>query len=86
LYSITDAGVTEYADDDALDSNSPVKTIELSTDRDDEGWWVVVDQQGNVMYRDPDTESGWRWQQEAENEASGLSSRTGESYSVRRLQ
>lgn len=86
VIQVTDAGVAEYADDAALDAGKPVKTIELSTDYDDEGWWVIVDQQGNVMYRDPDTESGWRWQQEAAHEAAGLKSRTGDSYSVRRLE
>lgn len=86
IVQFTDAAIAEYADDAALDADSPTKTIKLSTDADDEGWWVIVDQHGNVMYRDPETESGWRWQQEAEHEASGLKSRTGDSYSVRRIE
>lgn len=77
IVQFTDAAMAEYADDAALDADSPTKTIELSTD---------VDQQGNMVYRDPETESGCRWQQEAEHDASGLKSRTGDSYSVRRLE
>ena len=85
IIQFTDAGVTEYADDAALDADKPTKAIKLSTDFEEEGWWVIVDDHGNVMYRDPDTKSGWRWQQEAEHEAAGLKSRTGDSYLVRRL-
>jgi hypothetical protein len=77
--------VSEYPDDDALNVDQPTNTIEFSTDSDDEGWWVIVDHQGNIMYREAETESGWRWQQDAAHEAAGLRSRTGESYSVRRL-
>lgn len=86
IIQFTDAGVTEYPDDAALDADKPTTKIELCTDYDDAGRWVIVDHQGNVMYRDPDTQSGWRWQQEAEHEAAGLKSRTGDSYSVRRLE
>jgi hypothetical protein len=86
IIQFTDAGVTEYPDDAALDADKPTKAIELCTDSDDEGWWVIVDYRGNVIYRDPDTASGWRWQQDAEHEAAGLKSRTGDSYSVRRLE
>lgn len=85
VIQFTDAAVTEFADDAALDADKPMKAIKLSTDYDDEGRWVIVDRQGKVMYRDPDTMSGWRWKQEAEYEAAGLKSRTGDSYSVRRL-
>jgi hypothetical protein len=85
IIKFTDAVVSEYSNNAALEADTPTNTIELSTDSDDEGWWVLVDHQGEVMYRDPETASGWRSQQEAEHEAAGLKSRTGDLYSVRKL-
>lgn len=86
IVMVTESGITEYASDEALDSDQPTAVIPLSTDSDDEGWWVVVDEQGNAMYRDAATQSGWRWKEEAEQEARGLQSRTGDRFAVRRLE
>jgi hypothetical protein len=72
--------VCEYADDEAIDEGRASKSILLT---DDDQWWVISDKDGNVIYRDARLEVGWRTQDEAEHEARGLASRTGERYLVR---
>ncbi len=72
--------VCEYADDAAFDAGRAAKTITLTND---DQWWVISDKDGNIIYRDPRLEVGWRTQDEAEHQARGLASRTGERYLVR---
>lgn len=75
--------VCEYESEEAFDNGKPSNTIILASG--DEEWWVVMDSAGNVIYRNPDLNSGWRFREEAEHEASGLQSRTGEQFFVKRL-
>jgi hypothetical protein len=72
--------VCEYEDDEAFDQGRALNTILLTTD---ERSWVICDGEGNVFYRDDELEVGWRSEEEAEHEARGLASRTGERYLVR---
>ena len=52
----------------------------------DEEWWVVMDTSGNVIHRNPELKTGWRFREEAEHEASGPQSRTGERFFVKNLE
>lgn len=85
IVQLTDSDVRVFADDAALQAGSPVQTIALVDDEDDDGSWVVADSAGELIYLDVNTESGWRCREDAEHEAAGLSSRTGERFTVRRL-
>lgn len=73
--------VCEYESDDAFDEGRASNTILLGEDRD---FWVIADTEGNVLYKDAELEIGWPDEYEAEHEARGLQSRTGEQYVVRR--
>jgi hypothetical protein len=72
--------VCEYENDEAFDAGRPLRTILLTTD---ERSWVICDDEGNVIYRDPELSLGWRTEEEAEHEARGIASRTGERFVVR---
>lgn len=72
--------VCEYESDEAFDEGRAANTILLTTD---DQWWVITDQDGDVIYRDPELQVGWRTEWEAEHEAMALKSRTGERYLVR---
>ena len=72
-----EAGPRTGGSDEGRASN----TILLGEDRD---FWVIADTEGNVLYKDAELEIGWPDEYEAEHEARGLQSRTGEQYVVRR--
>jgi NDP-sugar pyrophosphorylase family protein len=73
----------EYDSEEAFDNANATKTIVLASG--DEEFWVVVDSKGGVIYRNPDLKTGWRFQEEAEHEARGFASRTGERFSAERM-
>lgn len=75
--------VCEYDSEEDFDDAKASNTLLLASG--DEEWWVVIDAQGNVFYRDDKLEVGWRSREEAQREASGLQSRTGERYFVKEL-
>lgn len=75
--------VCEYDSEEAFDLSVASKTLVLASG--DEEWWVVMDSEGQFVYRDFDLKTGWRFREEAEHEASGLESRTGEKYFVKEL-
>lgn len=76
--------VCEYESEEAFDSSNASNTLVLASG--DEEWWVVSDAQGNIIYRNPDLRTGWRFQQEAEHEARGFQSRTGERFFATELE
>lgn len=75
--------VCEYETEEDFDAANATNAIVLASG--DEEWWVVIDASGNVIHRDPDLKTGWRFREEAEHEASGLQSRTGERFFVKEL-
>jgi hypothetical protein len=75
--------VSEYESEDAFDQAKASNTLVLASG--DEEWWVLMDSNGNVIYRDLNFKTGWRSREEAEHEALGLQSRTGERFFVREL-
>ncbi|MBX3387700.1 MAG: hypothetical protein KF768_14115 [Phycisphaeraceae bacterium] len=72
--------VCEYEGEEQFDRAIAAHTLVLATG--DEEWWVVTDAEGRVMYRNPELKTGWRSQEEAEHEARGLQSRTGERFTA----
>lgn len=82
VIAISDEQVCEYADDDAFDTGSPSTTVLLDAPEDAGRLWVVVGRKGQVYFRHPDLRLGWRHREDAEEFASGCSSRDGESYMV----
>lgn len=75
--------VRQYDSEQDFDESKASNTLMLASG--DEEWWVVMDAEGNVFHRDPDLKTGWRFREEAEHEASGLQSRTGERFVVKEL-
>jgi hypothetical protein len=75
--------VCEYDSEDDFDAAKARNTFMLASG--DEEWWVVTDTSGNVIHRNPELKTGWRFREEAEHEASGLQSRTGERFFVKEL-
>ena len=75
--------VCEYDSEEDFDAAKASKMLLLASG--EEEFWVVVDSKGSVMYRDADLKTGWRFQEEAEHEAKGLTSRTGERFFAERL-
>jgi hypothetical protein len=75
--------VCEYKSEEDFDAAKANNTFVLASG--DEEWWVVMDSKGNVIYRDSNLKTGWRSREEAEHEASGFQSRTGERFFVREL-
>jgi hypothetical protein len=75
--------VCEYDSEEDFDNGKASNTLILASG--DEEWWVVMDSKGDVIYRDPNLRSGWRFREEAEHEASGFQSRTGERFFVKEL-
>jgi hypothetical protein len=71
----------EYDSEEDFDEARAAKTIVLASG--DEECWVVVDTEGNTFFRNPDLKTGWRFREDAEHEAKGLQSRTGESFFVK---
>jgi hypothetical protein len=76
--------VCEYDSDQAFDEGDASNTIVLASG--EEVWWVVMDAKGNVIYRDPDLQTGWRFKEEADQEALGFQSRTGERFFVKEME
>ena len=76
--------VCEYESDEAFDNGRASNTLLLASG--DEEWWVVSDAKGNVIFRDSDLKTGWRSREEAEHEARGLESRTGERFFATELE
>ena len=75
--------VCEYDSEEDFDAAKAAKMLLLASGEEES--WVVVDSKGNVMYRNADLKTGWRFQEEAEHEAKGLASRTGERFFAERL-
>lgn len=76
--------VCEYVSEEAFDNSTASSTLILASG--DEDWWVVSDAKGNVIYRNADLKTGWRSREEAEHEASGFQSRTGERFFATELE
>lgn len=72
--------VCEYESDEAFEAGQPKATIELR--EDPEEYWVVYDEEGTVFLNTHGR--GWADEYEAQQEASGLQSRTGVNHHVRR--
>lgn len=70
--------VCEYDSEDAFDAGTASGTLLLASG--DEEWWVVSDSKRNIIYRNSDLKTGWRTRAEADHEAAGLQSRTGERF------
>jgi len=75
--------VCEYDSEEDFDDAKASNTLLLASG--EEEWWVVMDAKGNVIHRNHELKTGWRFREEAEHEASGLQSRTGERYLVKEL-
>lgn len=75
--------VCEYDSEEDFDNSSASNMLLLASG--DEEWWVVSDSKGQVLYRNPDFKTGWRSREDAEHEASGFQSRTGERFFVKEL-
>ncbi len=67
--------VAEYDDEDAIDASSPAMTIMLRTDPTE--YWVVESETGDVWLQDPNHGRGWASEEEAQQEAAGITSRVG---------
>ncbi len=76
--------ICEYASEDDFDNSNAAQTIVLASG--EEEWWVVIDTEGNTIYRNPDLKTGWRFREEAEHEAAGLQSRTGDRFFAKELE
>ncbi|QYU67035.1 hypothetical protein J4558_19055 [Leptolyngbya sp. 15MV] len=73
--------VCEYESDKAFDQGRATKTIHVNfPDADD--LYVVVDLKGNVFYCDNAMERGWRYEEDAQQEARALESRGEGRFSV----
>jgi len=77
--------VCEYETEEAFDQGRQRSSILLATSDDDAGWWAVTDGRGRTVYRDSAHKLGWRWREDAEEEASALESKTGIAFTVERL-
>jgi hypothetical protein len=75
--------VSEYASEEDFDAAKAVNSLLLASG--DEEWWIVMDADGGAIYRHPELKAGWRFREEAEQEARGLQSRTGERFFVKEL-
>jgi len=73
--------ICEYENDEAFDAGKASKTILLNIP-ETEDLYVIVDLRGNVFYLDNAMERGWRYQEDAEHEASALESRGEGRFSV----
>ncbi len=78
---ISASGVALFEDEAALDADQPTSAVDLEIPDASERW-VLVDRKGNVFYENSELELGWRNEEDAEHEADGLRSRTGDRYSV----
>jgi hypothetical protein len=76
--------ICEYDSEADFDSAKAARTIVLASG--EEEFWVVVDSKGDVIYRNPDLKTGWRFQEEAAHEAQGLTSRTGDRFFAERME
>lgn len=66
--------ICEYENEEAFDAGRASKTI-LLTIPETEDLYVVVDLEGTVFYRDNVLERGWRYEEDAVQEARALESR-----------
>lgn len=76
--------VCEYATEEDFDAGKSAKCLTLASG--DEEWWVIRDDEGNTFYRDESLKTGWRSREDAEHEAAGLQSRTGDKYFAMELE
>jgi hypothetical protein len=74
LVVFSEDAICEYESDDAFDAGRASKTIHLAIPHADD-LFVIVDLKGNVFYLDNAMERGWRYQEDAEQEARALESR-----------
>lgn len=79
---VSDDAVTEYANDDAFDDARPSTSITLRDDPTE--YWVIEDEEGGILLADPAHGRGWPSEEEAEHEARGIASRTGQRTWARR--
>lgn len=75
--------VCEYESEEDFDAARANNAFVLASG--EEEWWVVMDSKGHVIYRDHNLKTGWRSREEAEHEATGFQSRTGERFFVKEL-
>lgn len=73
--------ICEYESDEAFDAGLASKTIYASIPEGTE-LYVIVDLKGNVLYQDNAMERGWRYQEDAHQEALALESRGEGRFSV----
>lgn len=73
--------IAEYENDEAFDAGRASKSILLSIP-ETEDLYVIVDLQGTVFYCDNTMERGWRYEQDAQQEARALESRGEGRFSV----
>ena len=76
--------VCEYDSEEAFDKCTASNSLILASG--DEEWWVLMDTKGNTIYRNPDLKTGWRFREDADREAAGLQSRTGERFFSKELE
>jgi hypothetical protein len=67
--------VAEYADDEAFEASSPATSILLR--ESPEEYWVIEDAKGDVWLEYPKHGRGWALEEDAQQEARGIQSRTG---------
>lgn len=73
--------ICEYENDEAFDASRASNTILLNIAETEE-LYVVVDLKGTIFYQDNAMERGWRYQEDAEQEARALESRGEGTFSV----
>lgn len=75
--------ICEYASEEDFDKGQSANCLTLASG--EEEWWVIADAKGNTFYRDEELKTAWRNQEDAEHEAKGLQSRTGDRYFAKEL-
>lgn len=66
--------VLQFADEEALDENRPMGTLNVSIPSADD-LYVLVDAKGHVLYKSAELQRGWLLEEDARQEARALQSR-----------
>lgn len=79
----TGQGIFQYEDDSALDADKPMASVNASIPSA-EDLWVLIDEQGDIIYQNNLLKRGWRYQEDAQRQARVLHTNAGVKFRVER--